>query len=198
MIRSKSRAEALALKLLRRMKTPGWKTRLWKNLGWHYSLQNGFVSLHVSSAIIGGDHYFAMVDYDEGGSGGLSMWTKSNSSSFKDPNKAVEAAITYALPIMDHITGIRSRISALVKSGKFGKPKKSKSAKSDFREVNGRLKCRRCGYELSAMLGDNEIPERCECHEDDETEEKPNGTQSRRRKAVSHPDRADRRSRRRS
>ena len=30
-------------------------------------------------------------------------------------------------------------------------------------EINGRWTCTDCGYEWSAMLGDDEIPEVCEC-----------------------------------
>jgi hypothetical protein len=30
-------------------------------------------------------------------------------------------------------------------------------------EINGRPTCSRCGYEWSAMAGDNEIPARCQC-----------------------------------
>ena len=30
-------------------------------------------------------------------------------------------------------------------------------------EIDGRWTCTDCGYEWSAMLGDNEVPEVCEC-----------------------------------
>jgi len=32
-----------------------------------------------------------------------------------------------------------------------------------IKEINGRFTCTECGHEGSAMLGDNEIPETCEC-----------------------------------
>lgn len=35
----------------------------------------------------------------------------------------------------------------------------------DFVERNGRFTCRHCGYELSAMISEDEIPEHCECQE---------------------------------
>lgn len=34
---------------------------------------------------------------------------------------------------------------------------------SDFIEKDGQWTCRKCGYQLSAMLGDDEIPEYCGC-----------------------------------
>jgi len=35
-----------------------------------------------------------------------------------------------------------------------------------LKEINGRFTCDLCGYELSAMLGDDEIPEHCPaCYE---------------------------------
>jgi len=35
-----------------------------------------------------------------------------------------------------------------------------------IKEVNGRFTCTLCGYEWSAMLGDDEIPEICTCEEE--------------------------------
>ena len=32
-----------------------------------------------------------------------------------------------------------------------------------IKEINGKYTCTRCGYEWSAMSGDNEIPEHCLC-----------------------------------
>ena len=34
---------------------------------------------------------------------------------------------------------------------------------SEIEEINGRWTCNKCGYEWSAMLGDCEIPEICNC-----------------------------------
>ena len=39
-------------------------------------------------------------------------------------------------------------------------------------EINGRWTCTECGYEWSAMLGDNEIPEKCSCEGDMDIQEK--------------------------
>lgn len=35
-------------------------------------------------------------------------------------------------------------------------------------EINGRWTCTKCGYEWSAMMGDNEVPTKCECENEDE------------------------------
>ena len=34
-----------------------------------------------------------------------------------------------------------------------------------IKELDGRYICTNCGYEWSAMLGDDEIPETCDCEE---------------------------------
>lgn len=34
-----------------------------------------------------------------------------------------------------------------------------------IKENEGRWTCTKCGYEWSAMLGDDEIPEICECED---------------------------------
>jgi len=38
-------------------------------------------------------------------------------------------------------------------------------------EINGRWTCTECGYEWSAMLGDNEIPDTCSCMKGDDDDE---------------------------
>lgn len=197
--KTKAAAEAAALKLLQRMKTPGWKTHIWNNMGWHYALQNGFVSLHASSARIGGDTYFAMISHDEGGSGGLSMWTKSGGNSFKDPNKAVEFAVETALPIMDHITTIRNRISALVKGDKHTAittmvkhcARCTKNHRVTF--VPLQRGCLDSGYEYWAMCPNTHEPILMKVAFDNK--EKTRGSQDRTQKEVPHPDAASGRAR---
>lgn len=34
-----------------------------------------------------------------------------------------------------------------------------------IKEINGRYTCTKCGYEWSAMLSDDQIPEKCECEQ---------------------------------
>ena len=36
-----------------------------------------------------------------------------------------------------------------------------------IKEIDGYFTCTLCGYEWSAMLGDDEIPEICACEEED-------------------------------
>ena len=36
------------------------------------------------------------------------------------------------------------------------------------KEINGYFTCTHCGYEWSAMLGDDEIPNKCECERENE------------------------------
>tara|TARA_Y100000114_G_scaffold49336_1_gene45036 strand:+ start:490 stop:618 length:129 start_codon:yes stop_codon:yes gene_type:complete len=39
-----------------------------------------------------------------------------------------------------------------------------------IKENKGRWTCTKCGYEWSAMLGDDEIPETCECTKETDDE----------------------------
>ena len=44
-----------------------------------------------------------------------------------------------------------------------------------IKEINGYFTCTLCGYEWSAMLGDDEIKDKCICEENKNYEEKENG-----------------------
>jgi len=37
-----------------------------------------------------------------------------------------------------------------------------------IKEINGYFTCTHCEYEWSAMLGDDEIPNKCECEKENE------------------------------
>jgi len=82
--------------LLARMKTKGWKLRVWENLGWHYSLERPPLSV-----------YPLYREEEESPSVGIMMTNKADESGWgypcwdykasnKDPNKAVEAQIKEA------------------------------------------------------------------------------------------------------
>ena len=69
---------------------PGWKTRVWENLGWHYELTQGPISLSESDG-----EYIALINNDpkEAG-GGLSLWTDLSKRS-REPKEAVRLAVKY-------------------------------------------------------------------------------------------------------
>lgn len=83
------RAVSKSERLQKRM-GPGWKTRVWENLGWHYELTQGPISLSESDG-----EYIALINNDpkEAG-GGLSLWTDLSKRS-REPKEAVRLAVKY-------------------------------------------------------------------------------------------------------
>lgn len=74
---------------------PGWKTRVWENLGWHYKLTRGPISLSES-----GGEYIALINDDPNvARGGLSLWTDLSKRS-RDPKEAVRSAVKYMQKIV--------------------------------------------------------------------------------------------------
>ena len=59
--------------LIKKMKTSGWKLRVWENMGWHYSIRKGAISI---SPVYYGRSYMALMS--------------SSTLDARDPNKAYE------------------------------------------------------------------------------------------------------------
>lgn len=77
--------------LIGKMKTKGWKARVWENLGWHYEIRKGCISIYPSGI---GDklEYFALMG--DGWGVGEIFW--SEQGTFCDPNIAYERQIELA------------------------------------------------------------------------------------------------------
>lgn len=73
------KAHRAAKALCKKMDTKGWKPRVWENLGWHWSIVKGGLTVWGGSK-----------DYLVGFEGGTPCEV-SVGKSFKDPNRAVEA-----------------------------------------------------------------------------------------------------------
>lgn len=79
--------------LLKRMKGPGWKLTVWKNIGWHFKVSNGSISVHQFSPP--DKRYFILMTDSKGdSSGGSYLWNVEES--FTDPNKAVRTQLKLA------------------------------------------------------------------------------------------------------
>ena len=78
---------------MKQMKGKGWKTHVWENLGWHYSVRNGTLEVYANE-YEDGALYDAMIS--DSGHGGNRCWTRPRGTMRKDPNKAAELAVKRA------------------------------------------------------------------------------------------------------
>lgn len=70
---------------------PCWKSRVWENLGWHYEVTNGPISLCESDG-----KYRALISDDPNKAGyGSGLWANTKQTYSKDPKKAVRIAIEH-------------------------------------------------------------------------------------------------------
>jgi len=105
---NKQEATKAGKALLARMKTKGWKLRVWENLGWHYSLERPPLSVYPlygegESPSVG---IMMTNKADESGWGYL-CWDYKASS--EDPNKVVEAQIKEA---QEYINRLQAALDA--------------------------------------------------------------------------------------
>jgi hypothetical protein len=98
--RGRKEAEKEAKSVLRKMKTPGWKIRLWHNMHWCWSLQNQYISVmgQLGSS-------WAMMSDVRHASGSPSFWCPPHRL-FRDPNKAVKYVQDYAELFVAQVTRI--------------------------------------------------------------------------------------------
>ena len=86
------KAVADADALVAKMKGTGWRPVVHENLGWYYKIVSGPVQVYPSRN--GKEQFWAMIGgKPSDNAGGLSMWTPEKISYFKDPNRAVRAAL---------------------------------------------------------------------------------------------------------
>lgn len=94
-----------------RMLSPdSWTVRVWENMGWHWSLICGNVSLHEDLD----GKFWAMVSYDEDDAGvGVSAWTNPDTPSMDkilresdilaDPQEAVDEAVKLVREYLERV-----------------------------------------------------------------------------------------------
>lgn len=98
---TRAAAESAARRLLKKMKTDGWKIRVWENCGWHYALHNGPVNLNESSP----GSYFCLVGTRNDDAGGLAMWTDTEQY-YEDPNECVAKALKCAHQVLKGMVNV--------------------------------------------------------------------------------------------
>lgn len=87
-MRTKAEATAAAKALLKRMKSPGWKIDVWENIGWHYRLKRGTLSLWEH-----GEKSYGVYYSDEVGGVGEPAYYGICGHRSTEPNRAVEYAL---------------------------------------------------------------------------------------------------------
>jgi len=90
---TKQQAEKGAKALLAKMKTKGWKSRVWENLGWHYSIFNEHLEIYPVTCD-GGEYHAMLATCKSPAGGSPAFWHEGGT--FKDPNAAATAAVKRA------------------------------------------------------------------------------------------------------
>jgi len=88
---TKEQATARAKRLKAKMTTKGWKIRVSDNIGWHYSIHNGYITVYESRP---GTYHALMGDVKDG-FGGLAVWTPIVNYG-KNPNEVVVRTLNAA------------------------------------------------------------------------------------------------------
>lgn len=83
---NKGSAQARAKHVQSLMTSKGWKIRVWENMGWHWSLNKGWITLSE------GFGTFSTLASSDCGVGEVYLDVIKND--FKDPNTAVEAQLS--------------------------------------------------------------------------------------------------------
>lgn len=99
---TKREVERLAKKWLNTMPR-GWKSRVWENMGWHFDLNNGPISIHYDEHVKSDLRFSAMIaDYNqvqemmdgkrESCHGGSCLWIDRKYKKFRTPQEAAKRA----------------------------------------------------------------------------------------------------------
>jgi len=99
---TKKEAKAAGKKLLKKMKGKGWKLRVWENMGWHYCVHNGGLSVYPCRSK-GMTKFHAMLSEDCFSD--LGIWSFGFYASV-DPNKAVQNKIKDARKVVNELNSV--------------------------------------------------------------------------------------------
>ncbi len=99
-------AESRGKRLLKRMKGQGWVLDVWENLGWHYAVENGPLTVY-------GDHFpgangtFSTLlgENEDDRHCGSFNWSP-RGKRYKDPNRAVKAQLRLAREYVDSVSAL--------------------------------------------------------------------------------------------
>lgn len=108
---SKAAATREGKKLLAKMQGKGWKLEVWENLGWHFGVRNGALSVIVS-----GDRYSTLMSDEADGVGGAPIWFVRRW--FRDPNAAVRAQLRVCREFLKRCDTLVSAVEANIQIGR--------------------------------------------------------------------------------
>jgi hypothetical protein len=109
---TKQEATKQGRQLLKRMQGSGWKLDVWKNIGWHFCVRNGGMSIYANGGgILDRAWSFSVLlaGNDEDSCGGLAVWALHKS--FSDSNLAVLAQLKRA---QQYVSGLQGGLDALM------------------------------------------------------------------------------------
>jgi hypothetical protein len=118
---NRTKAETMkAARAFRQMMTFGkWDIQVWENLGWHFAIRCGAVTVHPSA--FGGKCRALISDHADGSGGGLAVW--STHAPHVDPNEAVrlavQEALNYVTGLADHVGDVIGDLGLIEKGGKI-------------------------------------------------------------------------------
>jgi len=87
--------------VIRKLNGKGWRLQVFENAGWHFTILNGALSLHLSEYPDGKKYWCMMADTPEAGGCGAMMFHHNYSS--KDPNDAVRHQLRLARKVVEGI-----------------------------------------------------------------------------------------------
>jgi hypothetical protein len=111
--------------LLARMKGAGWRLSVWENLGWHYAVYSGAITVHPSRHG-GRTTYSALMSSElplEGShpGGGSMLWHDSEHRRFAEPNAAVRFQLKLAQAVLAGLVKTVTVTAATLPGGARGR-----------------------------------------------------------------------------
>ena len=107
---TKAQAIKKAKELLGKMKTKGWKIRVWQNLGWHHSVINYGIQV-IGPSGCREEKYSCYLSNEKDGGGSPTYWHDRNS--YINPNEAVTKQLAKA---HEFVNGLQDHLGLVEKS----------------------------------------------------------------------------------
>ena len=106
---TKAEIMAAGQRVLKMMKSPGWKLRVHNNIGWHYSVYHpkSGIQLCCGYQQLNPKNFSTLMSESQGadyGGTGSTLW--SHDKYFKDPNKAVEYQLKLARDFVNNLKNV--------------------------------------------------------------------------------------------
>ena len=111
------RAISEARKTLSKMRKPGrWRINVFENLGWHWDLASGYITLSGDYYDSGTSQFSAMMADTLPPCGSPHYWYPGPGKGyFKDPNKAVDYVLRHAERFVKNVNSVVSKQRTLLK-----------------------------------------------------------------------------------